>query len=102
MRSTVERLLDEIQRTLFERADAFRKENTRCATDYKQFQNLIETKRGFLEADWCGNAACEDKIKEDTKATIRCIPFDLSPSSNATCISCGSKAAHRVYFARAY
>lgn len=102
MRATVERLLVDIQRSLFDRANAFLKENTRSVTDYGEFQNLIESKRGFLVADWCGQDACEEKIKQDTKATIRCIPFDLSPSPQATCICCGSKANHRVYFARAY
>ncbi len=102
MRGTVERLLVDIQRSLFDRATAFLKENTRSVTDYDEFQNLIENKRGFLVADWCGQDACEEKIKEDTKATIRCIPFDLSPSPQATCICCGSGANHRVYFARAY
>lgn len=102
MRPRVEQLLADIQDALFDRAAAFLKENTRSVTSYSEFQDLIETKRGFLIADWCASAACEEKIKQDTKATIRCIPFDLSPVPEATCICCGSKAAHRVYFARAY
>jgi prolyl-tRNA synthetase len=102
IRATVERLLADVQRSLFERASAFLKDNTRSVTDYQEFQDLIESKRGFLIADWCGKPACEEKIKEDTKATIRCVPFDLSPSPQARCLCCGSTAAHRVYFARAY
>ncbi len=73
----VQTLLDEMQQALYDRAVRFRAEHTHWASDYAEFQRLIED-RGFIEAWWCGNAACETQIKNDTKATIRCIPLDQS------------------------
>ena len=94
-------LLEQIQNDMLERALQFREENTRSCSDYMEFKKIIEEDRGFIVSSWCGNAACEEKVKNDTKATIRCLPFDLKPGSDK-CIACGEKASEAAFFARAY
>ena len=102
---TAGKLLDEIQRDMFERAKAFRDEHTYEASDYDTFRNTIEEKPGFVKAYWCGDRACEDKIKDDTRATSRCIPMgdegNLIPEGR-TCVCCGRPAKKLVYWGRAY
>jgi prolyl-tRNA synthetase len=102
-------ILDDIQNNLFSRANAFRIENTVTIDDKGEFYDFFtprnlekpEIHGGFAIADWCGDAACEAKIKEDLTVTIRCIPFD--PEAGAgKCISCGQPGQHRVVFAKAY
>jgi len=95
----VKQLLDEIQKSLYERALAFRKANTTDPANYEEFKKAVE--RGFAFSWWCGNAACEAKIKEETKATMRCIPFDQAGGSGK-CIFCGQPATEKGIFARAY
>ncbi|NOX37219.1 MAG: proline--tRNA ligase [Calditrichaeota bacterium] len=95
-----EKLLDTIQKSLFERALKMRKENTFRVDDYREFQDVLE-KGAFLESHWCGNTECELKIKEETKATIRNIPFDREEETGK-CIYCGQPSTGRVVFARAY
>ena len=92
-------LLDRIQLSLFEKALAFRKQNTYEPQDYAEFQEVV--KHGWAFSWWCKNPECEIKIKEDTKATTRCIPFD-QPGGSGPCIYCGRPATEKVYFARAY
>lgn len=92
-------LLDRIQLSLFEKALAFRKQNTHEPQDYAEFQEVV--KHGWAFSWWCKNPECEIKIKEDTKATTRCIPFD-QPGGSGPCIYCGQPATEKVYFARAY
>ena len=75
---TVKELLDNIQENLFTRAKKFLEENIREASDYNEFKKIIEKQRGLIKTYWCENKDCEDKIKEETKASIRCIPFELS------------------------
>ena len=95
-------LLVEIQAALYERAVRFRAEHTHWAGDYNQFKDLIEN-RGFIEAWWCGDPACEEQVKGDTKATIRCIPLDQQKHAGpGTCLVCGKAADQWVLFARAY
>jgi len=94
-------LLAQFQRSLYERALKFRKDNTRPAGTYAEFKEQIETLGGFFEAFWCRNAQCEKKIKEETKATIRCIPLEGQDGEGA-CILCGSLSRTRVILARAY
>ena len=98
--SEVERLLESIQQSLFERALDMRKGNTFRVDDYQEFQEILE-KGAFLESHWCGKTECELKIKEETKATIRNIPFDREKESGK-CIYCGRSSTGRVVFARAY
>lgn len=94
-------LLEQIQADMLERAIRFREENTRSCSDYEEFKQLIEEKRGFIVSPWCGVSECEEKVKNDTKATIRCLPFGLKPESDK-CLACGEKATVAAYFARAY
>lgn len=95
---TVE-LLNEIQVNLLEKARAFREAHTFEPTDYKEFQDAVLN--GWAFSPWCGRSECEAKIKEDTKATIRCIPFDQE-ETKVKCIACGQPAVEKVIFARAY
>ncbi len=94
-------LLEQIQGDMLKRALEFREANTRSCSDYDQFRKIIEKERGFVVASWCGDNDCEEKIKDDTKATIRCLPPGLQ-SESGKCIACGEKAAAAAYFARAY
>jgi prolyl-tRNA synthetase len=99
-------LIDQIQKEMLERARKYRDDNTRRATSYAEFQEIIENQRGFIFAPWCGDSECELKVKEDTKATVRCLPLsdsdEVIPASGGTCIHCGEPAKHEVYFARSY
>jgi prolyl-tRNA synthetase len=96
----IRKLLVEIQTNLFETARNFRDKNTRPVNSYDEFKAEIENP-GFLLAHWDGTRATEDKIQEETKATIRCIPFDR-PKEEGKCILTGKPSAGRVVFARAY
>lgn len=98
--TAVPELLEKIQRRLFETAKARREAMTYVVDDWAAFQQKIE-EGGFLRARHCGDAGCEARIKEDTKATIRVLPFD-EPDDPGPCVLCGAPAAKRVHFARAY
>ena len=98
---TVEKLLNNIQENLFNKAKSFLQKNIREVSDYNKFKEVIEKKRGLIKTYWCGNKDCEDKIKEETKASIRCIPFEQEEASGK-CICCGKESSTVVYFARAY
>ncbi|MFH1946407.1 MAG: proline--tRNA ligase [Acidobacteriota bacterium] len=97
----VPELLQSIQDNLFNQALDFRRANTRSVCDYEEFKKVIETKRGFLLVPWCGDRACEDKIKEETMATIRVIPL-TEEKTEGVCIRCEKKAGQQAYFARSY
>ncbi|HXE75444.1 MAG TPA: proline--tRNA ligase [Candidatus Xenobia bacterium] len=96
---TVKQLLVDIQAALFERALAFRREHTIETRDYNEFKAGVEN--GFVLAHWCGASACEDKIQEETKATLRCIPLEQT-TDPGRCIVCGQPARERGIFAKAY
>ena len=96
----VENLLHKIQKNLFDKANDFREENTFKADSYKEFKELIE-KGGFVYAHWDGTSETEEIIKNDTKATIRCIP-ENSEINEGKCILSGKKSKQRVLFAKAY
>ena len=99
----VERLLGEIQQSLYDRALAFRQTNTREAKTYDELKRAVEN--GFALSFWCGRAECEAKIKEETKATMRCIPLEqghAQPGAAGRCVHCGQPASERAIFARAY
>ncbi len=91
--------LEEIQRNLLEKARAFMKAHTHQPKDYAELAEVV--KDGWAEAWWCGDAACEAKVKEETKATIRCIPLE-QPGGEGLCVVCGERSTERVIFARAY
>ena len=96
----IQRLLDNIQLKLTTQARDFRDKNTHIVKDYDDFKSII-SKGGFVRCGWDGNSETEAKIKQDTKATIRCIPFDEDPEE-LTCVLTGQKAKHEVIFAKAY
>ena len=93
-------LLDDIQQTIYQKALAFRTANTFVIDAYDDFKVQIE-KGGFIMAHWDGTSETEEAIKEQTKATIRCIPFE-GADQPGTCIYSGKPSAQRVVFARAY
>ncbi|MGB6429623.1 MAG: proline--tRNA ligase [Candidatus Acidiferrales bacterium] len=88
-----------VQKSLFDRALAFREAHTREPSNFEEFKEAVET--GFARVFWCGASNCEEKIKESTKATMRCIPFDQAGGSGA-CIFCGAAATERAIFGKAY
>lgn len=94
-------LLDEIQVAIFNKAKAFRDEHITPADNWDEFVQLLDTKTGFVAAHWDGTGETEEKIKELTKATIRCIPLDNKQESGK-CILSGKPSNQRVLFARAY
>ncbi len=91
--------LTEIQQAIYEKALAFREENTRDPKNYEEFKQAVES--GFALSWWCGEKECEAQIKEDTKATTRCIPLEQEGGSG-TCIHCGKPASEKAIFGRAY
>jgi prolyl-tRNA synthetase len=96
------RLLDDVQAALFERALAFREENTHVAENYETFKRIMQSQRGFIRAYWCGSAECETRIKEETHATIRVIPEDAEAEGPGNCICDGRPASARALFAQSY
>ncbi len=94
-------LLDEIQQNLLLKALRYRKENTRVADDFETFKTILDEQGGFISAHWDGTTETELKIKELTRATIRCIPLDQKPEQGK-CILTGNPSAGRVLFAKAY
>lgn len=97
----IQELLNEIQQHLFDRALAFRTEHTTQVDTWDQFLEVLETKGGFISAHWDGTPETEQQIKDETKATIRCIPLDAAAEVGA-CVKSGKPSSRRVLFARAY
>jgi len=100
LKERIEASLEEVQKNLYSRALAFQEENSYQVDDYEEFKRILEGPGGFLWAHWCGSAECEAKIKEETKATIRAIPFQ--EEEGGKCIRCGETSIQRVVFAKAY
>ena len=96
----IQKLLKDIQSDLFDRARDFRDSNTHRVKDYNEFKSVI-SRGGFVRCGWNGNPETEASIKEETKATIRCIPFNEEPKG-LSCIFSGEEAKHEVVFAKAY
>ncbi len=94
-------ILESIQKDMLERARAHREEHTYEAREYEEFKEIIENKPGFVKAMWCGEEECELKIKEDTSATSRCMPF-AQEELTQTCVCCGKPAHKLVYWGKAY
>ena len=97
----VEALLDEIQSSIYQKAFDFRAENTTEVDTYDDFKKVLDGQGGFVSAHWDGTSETEDKIKTETKATIRCIPLDRKEEAGV-CIYSGKPSAGRVLFAKAY
>jgi prolyl-tRNA synthetase len=97
----VAKLLGEIQQALYDRALKTRNENTSKPANYEEFKKAVE--KGFALAGWCGSAECEAKIKEETKATMRCIPLEqMGKVGSSPCILCGKASSEKAIFAKAY
>ena len=94
-------LLEEIQNNLYNMAKANLEEKTATVQNYDEFKKIIKEKGGFIKAAWCNKSKCEEKIKEETGATIRLKPLEKEKPI-AECIYCGNKAVEMVYFARSY
>ncbi len=99
--NTVAKLLEEIQQNMFNKALAFRNENIRAVDNWDNFVKVLDEKGGFISAHWDGTSETEEKIKDQTKATIRCIPMNNKPEEGK-CVLSGNASAQRVLFARAY
>jgi prolyl-tRNA synthetase len=103
LKDKVSQILEDIQRSLLDAARKFQQDNTHEVNKYSDFKSIIESKRGFIKTFWCGDSSCEDKIKEETMATIRVILMeDNEPAQRGKCIMCDKEAHEQVYFARAY
>ncbi|MBQ2089336.1 MAG: proline--tRNA ligase, partial [Lachnospiraceae bacterium] len=94
-------ILAKMQVEMLERARAHREEHTYDAHNYEEFKSIVNSKPGFIRGMWCGDQACEDKIKEDTTATSRCMPFNQEAIGD-TCVCCGKPAHKLVYWGKAY
>jgi prolyl-tRNA synthetase len=99
--SIVVDLMDEIQKNLYNKADSFRTEKTTDVITYDEFKEVLNTKGGFILAHWDGTAETEELIKNETKATIRCIPLDAK-QEKGTCMVSGKPSNQKVLFAKAY
>ena len=93
--------LDKIQQRMFDKAKAYRDENTRLCDDYADFKKRIKEPEGFFRVHWCESAECEAKMQSETKATIRCIPLDAK-AEDGVCIVCGKPSKQRVIVGKAY
>jgi prolyl-tRNA synthetase len=98
---TVEKTLQDIQDSMLSKARAILADKTSEVQSYDEFKKIVEGKGGFIKAAWCGNPACEAKIKEETGATIRVLPFQKEEPKSG-CVLCGEKAKDVAYFARSY
>ncbi len=96
-----DKTLKAIQKDMLEKARAHREEHTYVATNYEEFKETVANKPGFVKAMWCGDQECEDKIKADTTATSRCMPFEQEKLSDV-CVCCGKPAKKMVYWGKAY
>ncbi len=99
--SVVPQLLETIQKDMFLRAKTHRDSHTYDAHNYEEFKEIVNNKPGFVRAMWCGDPACEEKIKADTTATSRCIPFEQEQIED-TCVCCGRPAKKMVFWGKAY
>ena len=95
-------LLEQIQKDLYQRALELRAENTHQLQNYDEFKALYKEGNGFVDTHWCGSAECEGAVKNDTKATIRVLPFDQDGVSGTQCVRCGEPAQYRAIFSKAY
>ncbi len=100
--SFVHGLLDDIHADMYSRAKRHLENSMYDAVTYDEFKKTMNEKPGFVRAMWCGNVECEDRIKADTTATSRCIPFEDKDEISKTCICCGKPAKHLVYWGKAY
>lgn len=101
LESKAKEILESMQKEMLERAREHRDSHTYTAVNYEEFKELIANKPGFVKAMWCEDEVCEKKIKEDTTATSRCMPFEQEQLAE-TCVCCGKPAKKMVYWGKAY
>ena len=101
MTRAVPALLEQIQTDMLEARRTALRENTREAADYEAFKKGLDETGGFFKAHFCGDRDCEARIKEETKATVRCIPLSGN-QEDGRCLRCDGASRQWVYFARAY
>lgn len=101
LETKVPEVLASVQQGLYDKAKKLRDEKTTSVTTMDELKNVMDTKGGFAKAMWCGDKECEEKIKEVTGASSRCIPFEQEHLSD-TCVCCGKPAKKMVYWAKAY
>lgn len=101
VKGRIAELLDQIQRDMLQRARDFMAERTRRVDGFEEFATTVAQEKGFLLAHWCGGAKCEAKIKEETGATIRCLPLE-SELEEGSCVWCSQPSGQRVVFGKAY
>ncbi len=101
LESKVKEILENIQREMLEKARKHLNSHIYVATNYEEFKDIVANKPGFIKAMWCGEEDCENKIKEDTTATSRCMPFEQEQLAE-TCVCCGKPAKKLVYWGKAY
>jgi prolyl-tRNA synthetase len=101
LNSKVKKIMESIQEDLFLKSRKHLKENTREVSNYQEFKDIMKKKKGFLKAFWCESLECERKIKEETKATTRCL-FNLETTKQKKCIYCSKKAKSQWVFGQAY
>jgi prolyl-tRNA synthetase len=94
-------LLQDVQRGLFEDARRFRDEHTFTPSTWEEMRDLLSAARGFVVTGWCGDEACEARVKEETKATLRCLPLTRK-RVDGRCLVCGRPAIDRAHWAQAY
>lgn len=93
--------LVQMQKDMLDKARVYREEYSHKVDSYQDFKEIIEKQGGFIYAHWCGDAKCEEQVKNETKATIRCIPFERE-DEKGNCLICGSSSPGRVIFAKSY
>ena len=101
LETEVSKLLDTVQSDMLKRATEHRDAHTTTAVTYEEFKEAVATKPGFIKAMWCMDVECDKKIKEDTTATSRCMPFEQEHLSDV-CVCCGKPAKTMVYWGKAY
>ncbi len=102
IRDFTSKLLDTIHDDMYKKAEKHLKESIYDAKTYDEFKDIADNKPGFIRAMWCGDVSCEEKIKEDTTVTSRCLPWEDKEEISDVCVCCGKKAKHLVYWGKAY
>lgn len=97
----IEEILTSMQKRLFDKQKAFLASHSFLVDSYDEFKNIMNTSKGFIHALWCEDAVCEKEIKDETKATTRCLPLDAK-EEKGVCIHCGKPATHRWIFGQSY
>lgn len=101
LETVLPQVLETMQKDMYDRAKKHLEDNTHIAQNWEEFNEILESKQGFIRAMWCGDRECEEAIKEENGATTRCMPFTQEKHSDV-CVHCGKPAKYEVYFGKAY